>query len=390
MVTKVTVNYEALARAYILECPATPLSHIQASAEYLANYERPYQVSAYVTRACNLSCIHCYISAGRSLENELTADEWSQAFVQLRKLGTEQLYILGGEPMMRPDIYQIISSASEAGLRVSMSTNGTLITRRSASMLKESGLNEAQVSIDAPIRELNDSIRVPGSFERALSAVRYLKEVGLRVTIGVVLLNLNADLVEDMVRLAKELGADGITFEAVAPFGRAASNRLRLDPGRAWDVIKTVSKYGSFVSLSSMRFYIPNLLGAYEAAKKALGPLASKYRTCPAGRSRLVIDSNGDVYGCELFIGLRAPEGNLRRTPLREIWERGFSLLRLRRPSGACSTCPMFDMCWGGCPARSLALTGSINNPDPLCPLASKAPVKDQGRDGSVNIITRQ
>ena len=366
----------AEALAFIAECPATPLSHLLGGAEKLAKEPgRPVQVTAYVTRACNLRCVHCYIRAGEPLKDEMTTDEWKRVFAQLRDLGTEDLYILGGEPMMRGDIYELVAYAARLGLRASLSTNGTLIGSEEARRLADAGLAEAQVSIDGPTAPINDMIRVPGSFNRAIKAVRYLRDAGIRVTLGYVVTPLNYRYVLDFLRLAEELGVDAVTFEAVVTFGRAADNGLRLSRDIGTKVVKELLSYRGPVNInfSSMRFYLPDLLSSYRAAIELLGPRARAYTTCPAGTTRMVIDANGDVYGCELFIPLGVREGNVRTADLSVIWRDGFSWIR-SRASGVpeqCRSCPMAPLCRGGCPARAMAYYGTPWAPDPLCPLAS-------------------
>lgn len=362
-----------LADAFLLECPATPISHIKGGIKGLAA-NRLFEVTIYVTRACNLSCRHCYISAGKPLEDELGSDEWGMVFRQLGDLGVEILYILGGEPMMRRDIYEIISLARRnmPGSKISMSTNGTLISREAAVKLRDSGLDEVQVSIDGPTARVNDPIRTPGSFMRAIMAVRHLKEAGLRVTLAYVVMDENADYVEDMVRLAESLGVDGINFSPVVGFGRALVNGISLSRDNAMRVLETLMNIRSKVpiTINGFRFYLSNIWEAYREALVSLGDYARYYRTCPAGTSRLVIDSNGDVYGCELLIPAMK-EGNVRERSIRDIWLSGFRSLRLRGIEGIspCSKCSMANLCQGGCAARALARFGTVNAPDPLCPL---------------------
>ncbi|MEL9990556.1 MAG: radical SAM protein [Thermoproteus sp.] len=366
----------SLADAFLLECPATPISHIRGGRGGLAA-NRLFEVTIYVTRACNLSCRHCYISAGRPLEGELSAEEWGAVFKQLGDLGVEVLYILGGEPMMRRDIYDIIFLARKnmPGSKISMSTNGTLISEEAAAKLRDAGLDEVQVSIDGPTADVNDAIRTPGSFVKAVLAARRLKEAGLRVTLAYVVLDENAEYIEDMVRLAESLGVDGINFSPVVGFGRALTGRLSLSRRNAARALKALMSIKSRVpiTINGFRFYLDDIQKAYREALADLGEYAKYYKTCPAGTSRLVIDSNGDVYGCELLIPTMK-EGNVRERDIKDIWLNGFKSLRLRdvRKVEPCSTCTMADLCQGGCTARALATFKSINAPDPLCPLVRR------------------
>jgi radical SAM protein with 4Fe4S-binding SPASM domain len=103
-------------------------------------------------------------------------------------------------------------------------------------------------------------------------------------------------------------------------------------------------------------------MGALEAAR------------CPAGRSRFVIDSNGDVYGCELLTGNRFREGNALRDDLSEIWTNGFRAFRERSPERmeGCDRCPLRSVCNSGCPARAYGRRGTLLAKDPLCGLRAE------------------
>jgi radical SAM protein with 4Fe4S-binding SPASM domain len=98
----------------------------------------------------------------------------------------------------------------------------------------------------------------------------------------------------------------------------------------------------------------------------------SSFSICPAGRSRFVIDSNGDIYGCELLITPKFKEGNVLKDNLKDVWERGFSIFRERDPIKIedCKSCSIAKICASGCPARAYSFYGSINHKDPLCSYA--------------------
>ena len=147
--------------------------------------DKPYIVSWNLTKQCNLSCPHCYIDAHPNLnsahENELTRDDAQSVINALSSLNNNLMLILsGGEPMLREDIFDIVRSASSAGLIVVLGSNGTLLTRDSLRMLKEAGLMGVGISIDSTGHAHHDSFRgYKGAWDLSVSALRYSKEAGL-------------------------------------------------------------------------------------------------------------------------------------------------------------------------------------------------------------------
>ena len=357
--------------AFLMECPATPLTHLSTDSNKIIS-KKLIQATLYVTRACNLSCIHCYISAGKPLKDELRTHEWLNVIDQLKSLGIEVIYILGGEPLLRSDVFDIISHSASLNVYTAMSTNGTLVNQEVAGKLKESGINEVQVSVDGPNERINSAIRGAGSFQKAINGVRSLLEEGVKTTISYVITELNKDYIGDMVKLAKSLGVKTINFSPVQEFGRAKVNSVRLSRSSAVAVYKELKKLSMnekdiTITVNGFRFYLDDLKGIYESLIRK-GVNGDNYYSCPAGRSRLVIDSNGDVYGCELLMLESFREGNVRRDSLKDIWESGFKIFRERRweKIRECSACRISSLCQGGCPARAYR-NNTLYNKDALC-----------------------
>ncbi len=334
-------------------------------------------VTIYLTHACNLECRHCYLSAGRPLSNELNADDWLLILDKLRDLGVNYVYLLGGEPMLlirRGGLLEIISHAKDLGLYVSMSTNGMLIDRENALLLKSAGLDQVQVSLDGPNPAVNDVIRGFGSFDKAVRAVNVFREVGVAVSLSYTVISDNAYYVVDMVRLTERLGVSVLSFIRVQEFGRARENGLTLDGGLARAAINDLLrvKTGVKLVLNGFRFSLGDLYEAYRKSREGLNALRIiNYSTCPAGGSRFAIDSDGGIYGCELLMSSEFHEGNALKDDLKIIWRDGFGSFRERNYAEIkpCNSCPMADLCNAGCAARSFSTFGSVDSPDPYCPV---------------------
>lgn len=131
------------------------------------------------TRACNLACRHCYASAsaGRA-EDELTTEEGRTFLESLARLRVPAVLMSGGEPLMREDIFELLEYGASLGLRMVLSTNGTLIDSAVAARLRAAGVSYAGISLDG-LEEVNDSFRgVKGAFEKALAAFRHCRAAG--------------------------------------------------------------------------------------------------------------------------------------------------------------------------------------------------------------------
>jgi radical SAM protein with 4Fe4S-binding SPASM domain len=349
---------KVIADLYLSECPAVPTSHIKA----LEGREFDKSVTIYVTHGCNFRCKTCYLSAGEPLKNELSIENYEKIFREIRDLGFQIVYILGGEPLIRKDIFEIIKKAKENSLYVSMSSNGYFINMDNAERLKDSGLDQIQISLDSADERINDIIRGPGSYRGAIKAIENLKRTGIKTSLAFTITSLYSN-VSEMMKFANSLGIKLLNISVVQPFGRALKNRVLPSIEQVTKAINDIknSEYDIRLTFNGFRFYLDQ-----EGYKDARVYARSDYVTCPAGVNRFVIDSNGDVYGCELLMFDEFKEGNIRERGISEIWRNGFLIFRERRLPKECQECPYRDLCQGGCPARAY-LNGGLDRRDILC-----------------------
>ncbi|HID09552.1 TPA: radical SAM protein, partial [Candidatus Micrarchaeota archaeon] len=147
-----------------------------------------------VTRRCNLRCAHCYLDAGAGHGGELGTEEALDVVDQISEVGSPLLIVSGGEPFVRSDIMEILEYACSKGLRVAISTNGTLISRGVARRLAELGVVYVGVSLDSPRPDWHDSFRgVEGSFRAALEGIKNCQEAGLHTGIRYTVTRYNVD-----------------------------------------------------------------------------------------------------------------------------------------------------------------------------------------------------
>jgi len=308
----------------------------------------PLSVTIEVTRACNLRCLHCYAAADKPLENELSTDEVKRLIKEIADEGVKLLVFSGGEPLMRPDFYEILSyAAEETSLELSVATNATLVTKSVAKALRESAVFDVVTSLDGATPETHDRLRgVPGAFKRTIRGIKLLKGEGLRVTLVFTATALNYRELPKVLELADDLGVDRVGVNRYVCAGRGLENvrLLEMDPGlRTW-------------------------LNWYLNYQKAQGRDLRVNTYCSAGRTFCAVKPNGAVVPCFFYPDLNA--ANIREVRFIDAWRNSEVFKPFREPwrlRGLCSKCPSLIVCRGGCRARAVSVTGDPYAADPLC-----------------------
>jgi len=344
----------------------------------LTHLAAPVEVGLELLPYCNLKCFHCYSNSGPDQSHTgLSLEEIEALCDELADLQVFKINLVGGEPFARRDIVEIIQLAVDRSLAVTITTNGALLTERRLDTLRDAPPALIQVSLDGACAETSDAIRGIGSFDKAVRALRLLTRAGLRTAIGTVACQWNYREIPDIVRLTLELGASNFHLMGLQPAGRGL---FRFEDQRLteeqWlflydffseraaalsDRIGLHLEIDKFVLFKHGRFTPQNHLDEF----------ARMCSTCPCGRSKCTITTNGDVLPCGLMRDVVA--GNVRRQSLREIWNRSEVFAAIRRRSlgiAACSDCPFWNDCLGGCPAITHNLAGNFTGADPRCELA--------------------
>jgi len=343
-----------------------------------------------LTDRCNLSCTHCYGSSGpeRTTEGELTTTEALGVIDDLADTGVPLILFSGGEPLLRGDIWELARHARSRGLKMALSTNGTLITREAAREIKACGIEYAGISLDGAKAETHDRFRnSPGAFERAIGAFAACREAGLRCGVRVTLTKENCRELGELVDLALSLGASRFCLYWLVPAGRGSESyaRLQLDRDDVVEALGLLYRRAKETDPAAMEFLTVDapqdcihLLASMETdgsedLADARGLLASLQGGCSAGTRVADIDAQGNVYPCQFA---RSPEfcaGNVRDRPFGRIWTDPENpvLARFRdkqaRFGGRCGTCTYRDLCGGGCRVRAHAAGGDFLAEDPFC-----------------------
>ncbi|WP_243680537.1 radical SAM protein [Vulcanisaeta souniana] len=280
--------------------------------------------------------------------------------------------------------------ASDYGIKISLSTNGTLITRDWALKLRELGVQYIGISIDSPIPELHDRIRggVSGAWSLAIRGIKNVMEVGIPVGIRTTVTRLNIDRATEIVELAHRLGISRVAFYHLVPSGRGGRGGI-IDLLPSPDqllrfLIKLIEVARNYPDVEVLTVDNPadgvvaSLLTSNDE-DEFMGKLrlVSRMGACSAGRKVMSIyPPNGDVYPCQFFND--KPMGNVRKERLTEIWlrpkENTELVIRLRERNygdSPCMRCPYLGGYCGGCRVRAEVLNSDVWSMDPLCTMNS-------------------
>ena len=332
-----------------------------------------------ITRRCNLACAHCRAgSVDAEYGGELSTEECFHLIDQIIEVGKPILILTGGEPLCRPDVFDIGRYAAEHGLRVVLGTNGTLIDERVARKLKQVPVSRVGVSIDFPDAVMQDDFRGrSGAFDEAIAGVRQAQRAGIDIQINSTITKKNAALIGELLDLALELGAVAFHPFMLVPTGRGRQLAdVVLSPGEHERILNWV--YDKQVELGDriqfkptdaphyMRVVMQRRNGRMASMGQGHHSLDSLSRGCLAGTGFCFISHVGRVQGCG-YLDVEA--GNVREQGFASIWSDSPVFNRLRDLSnlkGKCGACEYRRSC-GGCRARAYEATGDYLGAEPYC-----------------------
>ncbi|MCX8053576.1 MAG: radical SAM protein [Armatimonadetes bacterium] len=274
----------------------------------LTGHPQPTVCTLQVTTRCQANCIHC--SAARHKrpgETELTTNEWKKVIRDAEKLGTVSVVFTGGEPLLRPDIFELIEWVDKDEAVALMFCNGLLLNEENVAKLAKAGLWCIHVSIDSPDPKAHDEMRrVPGCFEKAIEGLKRCKDAGMLTGISTYATpeRLHNGQVIEMIELAKSIGTDEITIFDVVPTGRLLlQDRKHLlsedDKAELCRIEEEYNKNKPPLVITQAHINGPTGVGCY------------------AGWCQFYMTAYGDVTPCD-FTPLSF--GNVRQTSLEDIW----------------------------------------------------------------------
>jgi AdoMet-dependent heme synthase len=371
--------------------------------------ERPFVAIWETTQACDLSCVHCRACAQPARNPfELSTDEAQHLIDEIAAMQVPVFVLTGGDPLKRPDIFDLVHYATQKGVRISLTPSATpLLTREAIEKLKNAGLARLAISLDGPTAEIHDAFRkVPGSFKWTLDAVRWAHELHLPAQINTTITRHNLQYLDQVIELMEQLDIVLWSVFFLVPTGR-----------------------GSDIDLISAEEFEYVFAKLYETSRRVLFDIksteAQHYRryllerrtelrrqgTTPAnklphfigistpdgiGRARKGInDGKGFVFISHLgevypsgFLPISG--GNVRQTPLADIY-RNSPLFKSLRDSanleGKCGDCEYRELC-GGSRARAFALTGDMFAEEPCCIYFPKRGAETRARSSKIEVGT--
>jgi radical SAM protein with 4Fe4S-binding SPASM domain len=324
-----------------------------------------------VTSGCNLHCKQCHASGGKRNPNELSTEEGKALMDEMAKIPEFRMLVFsGGEPLVRSDIFELVSYARQLGFEVSIASNGTLLTYEWARRFKELGVANMAIGLNSNDKVVHEGItQVPGSFERSKQAIYATRELGMNLQINTTVMKEDLHSIPGILDFASEVNAQIVLLYQLVPEGRG-KEQMELSVEECHSLIQIIAEKQKTNKAIIEPICSPQYW-AYLIRRNGGGILGMKlaqavFKGCVAGSGLCYIKPDGEVWACP-FIPLSA--GNVRQTPLSEIWDKSelFHTLRDRRNlKGKCGECCYNNIC-GGCRGRAYAHSGDFLAEDPLC-----------------------
>lgn len=317
----------------------------------------PLVISWNITQKCNLNCSHCYINAeDKEFINELTTEEAKNLIDQISEVSKPLLILSGGEPLLREDVYELISYGTAKGFKIGLGSNGSLIDDVVARKLREAGIETVSISLDSHIPEQHDKFRgVLGSWKKAVEAIKALRENNVLVQVNTTLTQQNFNQIGNIMSLAENLGVENFHLFFLVPTGRGVKI-IDISPAMYESMIKKTFARTHKHKLN-LRF---SCAPQFMRVAKDMGIDVKRWiRGCIAALYYCRVYPNGDITPCP-YLPIKL--GNIRDNSFKEIWFTSEIFRKLREFAnlkGKCGICEFRTLC-GGCRARAYGLSSDF------------------------------
>ncbi len=350
----------------------------------------PMALLAELTYRCPLRCGYCSNPAdwGR-WRDELDTDGWRRVAREAGAWGVYHLHLSGGEPLLRPDLEDIVREARGAGLYVNLITSAWGATERRLAALADAGCDHVQVSFQDVDPARADRIAGASAHAGKLAAAEAVTRLGMALSVNVVLHRANTPHVRALIELAASLGAQRIELATAQYHGSAFAHRDALLPTRAMlaeaDAVvreERARRAGSLDIIHVMPDWFTDV------PRRCMDGWGRRFMTVIPDGTALPCPGAHDLPGMAF--------DNVRARPLRDIWERGADFERFRGTAWMrepCASCDRRDVDLGGCRCQAFALTGDPAATDPACAKSPHhrlvADARDAPRDGDPPTLYR-
>lgn len=367
----------------------------------------PITVVWNFTNRCNLNCLHCHQDSSPTCSDpELTTSQAFEVIDNMADAGVAILTFSGGEPVLRPDLYDAVERANDQGILCTIASNGTLITQKVAEDLAKAGVRRVEIGLDGATAETHDFLRnKPGSFEATVRGIVSCAAVGFdELAVTMTHYSKNVSELEATMELAEKLGATRFYLNRLIPAGRGAkASCLDVTPSERIEALEALyRKFHKSVSSGTgmqcyargMTYYarlgyersngriftVSEALSGYEkmfigrfglAVSKIVRRLATAFGGCSAGLTYAGLTASGDLLPC---VPAPIELGNLLEQSLEEIWIHNRLLNSIRDRSalkGSCGVCAFRTLC-GGCRFTAYIAQQDWLGTDGSCPFGPK------------------
>lgn len=345
------------------------------------------------TQACNLKCTHCYASAcADPAPDELTTAEARTMIDDLAAMGAPVLLFSGGEPLMRKDMFDLGAYARDKGMRITISSNGTLIDAPTAKRIKDTGFVYVGISIDGEPRTHDKFRGVKGAFEQALTGIKHCQDAGVKVGLRFTMTNDNyKEILPFVFDFIVENNIPRCCFYHLVYAGRGSKliehdipkpekrelllgifrkTRELAEAGRVLEMLTVdLQADGPFI-------YLTLLEEGRTAEAEQVMQLLKRNRGSASGQRISCVDQHGNVHPDQFW--RHYTFGNVRQRPFSEIWDDTSDPLmkglknKIAYIKGRCAKCRFLDVCGGGFRVRAEAMTGDPWAEEPACYLTDK------------------
>lgn len=374
-----------------------PLAEVENKALKAYKLGRPSDIIWNITNRCNLLCDHCYMSAdGHALPDQLSDEETIALVDQMGELGVPLVFLSGGEPMMRPNFWDILETAHGYGMHIVVSTNCTFITREKAKRLKANGVDWVATSLYGPPEFHDAMVGVPGTHDRVVSAIRILREEGVNVSLKSAVTADTLPFIPYIIDTAKKLDARLVYLCDLITSGRSEGEEDARITAEQWKELAD-QVLADLLDPESDTEYdigaIPSVIPYLAEKLKAEGVDVSNglkrlelVSACPVGKGHMNINSEGGIMPCQFAQDWTV--GNIRDMTLTEATQELYKLDQ-QEAKGICApeNCEYSRIC-RGCRTKAWQATGDAMFEDDTCLLKRLAEGERlAGRDGEPHVV---
>jgi len=339
--------------------------------------QAPMLVIWEVTQACDLACVHCRASAQpQRSPAELSTEQGYRLLDEIRSFGEPLMVFTGGDPLKRPDLYELIRYSVRIGLRTNVTPSATpLLTAEAIEGFQAAGIARMAISLDGPDAATHDEFRgIPGTFDRAMFALRHARDIGLDTQLQTTVTRRNMARLAEVAEIAKEVRTRMWSLFFLIVTGRAAEGDDLLAPEyeQVFEFMYELSKTAPFgvktTEAMHYRRYVAQRIKAEHGVTENPNAKGVAWRTAGVsdGKGFVFVSHTGEIFPSGFF---PVSGGNVLQDSLTDVYRNSGLFLALRDTSqrrGKCGICEYRNIC-GGSRSRAYALTGDFLAEDPRC-----------------------